>query len=379
MIAVNKVLLILLLIAAAALSLCGFVSHAPNRLITGRPIALDIADNPTFVIVAIGLLTVAFLRPGRIVQWTEIGLALAALTILLAAAGHAAAGMANADAPAARTSLGAGFWIGLTCGGLMAIDGLQRLKAGIGAQIFLAVLASVALWGLAHAGVFDALSIAREYQNRRAAFSAELIRHCWLAGSAIGFALLIGLPLGIYLTRAHAVEGPVMSVLNVVQTVPSIALFGLLIAPLSALGKAIPGLGISGIGFAPAVIALTLYALLPIVRNTLAGIGGVDAAIVESARGAGMTGGQILRKVELPLALPIILTGIRIVTVQAIGLAVVAALIGAGGLGTFVFQGLGQYATDLVLLGALPAIALALGADFTLRSVETLLARRPAR
>jgi osmoprotectant transport system permease protein len=206
-----------------------------------------------------------------------------------------------------------------------------------------------------------------------------LIRHCWLAGSAIGFALLIGLPLGIYLTRAHAVEGPVMSVLNVVQTVPSIALFGLLIAPLSALGKAMPGLGISGIGFAPAVIALTLYALLPIVRNTLAGIAGVDAAIVESARGAGMTGGQILRKVELPLALPIILTGIRIVTVQAIGLAVVAALIGAGGLGTFVFQGLGQYATDLVLLGALPAIALALGADFTLRSVETLLARRPAR
>ena len=185
--------------------------------------------------------------------------------------------------------------------------------------------------------------------------------------------------MGIYVARVHVAEVPVMTVLNVVQTVPSIALFGLLIAPLSALGAAMPSLGISGIGFAPAVIALTLYALLPVVRNTLAGIAGVDAAIVESARGAGMTGAQILRRVELPLAFPIILTGIRIVVVQAIGLAVVAALVGAGGLGTFVFQGLGQYATDLVLLGALPAIALALAADFTLRSVQTLLARRPAR
>ena len=379
MIAVNKVLLVLLALAALALFCGGFVSHAPNRLISGQPIPFGFAGNMPFIVMGIGLTVIAFLRPSAITHWLELILALSAVILLLLAAGQAADHLKDSGGPAARTSLGAAFWIGLTCGGLMMIDGLQRLRAGIFVQIAVAIAVTAAFWGLAQAGVFDTLSITREYENRRTAFSAELIRHCWLAGSAVGFALLIGIPLGIYVTRTQAIEGPVMTVLNVVQTVPSIALFGILIVPLSALGKAIPGLGISGIGFVPAVIALTVYALLPVVRNTLAGITGVDAAIVESARGSGMTGGQILRKVELPLAFPIILTGIRIVVVQAVGLAVVAALVGAGGLGTFVFQGLGQYATDLVLLGALPAIALALAADFTLRSIQTLLARRAAR
>ena len=155
--------------------------------------------------------------------------------------------------------------------------------------------------------------------------------------------------------------------LNLLQTIPSIALFGLLIVPLSALAAAAPSLaalGIAGIGPAPAIIALILYALLPVVRNTVAGIAGVDPAVVDAARGMGMSERQLFRQVQLPLALPLLLAGLRIVTVQTIGLAVVAALIGAGGLGTFVFAGLGQYAADLVLLGALPTIALALGRRF---------------
>jgi len=126
------------------------------------------------------------------------------------------------------------------------------------------------------------------------------------------------------------------------------------------------------IGVAPAMIALVLYALLPVVRNTAVGLAGVDRAVIEAGRGMGLTSRQIFLQVELPLALPVLLAGLRIVTVQAIGLAVVAALIGAGGLGTFVFEGLGQYAVDLVLLGALPAIFLALAADFIL---QTLAAR----
>ena len=152
--------------------------------------------------------------------------------------------------------------------------------------------------------------------------------------------------------------------------------------PLSALATAVPSLavlGIGGIGMAPAIIALVLYALLPVVRSTVAGIGGVDRAIVDSARGMGMTRRQRFWRVELPLAAPVLLAGLRIVTVQAIGLAVVAALIGAGGLGSFVFEGLGQYAADLVLLGALPAIGLALTADFLLQSATVLLHRRTAR
>ena len=149
--------------------------------------------------------------------------------------------------------------------------------------------------------------------------------------------------------------------------------------PLSALAVAVPSLarlGIGGIGMAPALIALVLYALLPVVRSTVAGIGGVDSAVVDAARGMGMTRRQRFWRVELPLAAPVLLAGLRIVTVQAIGLAVVAALIGAGGLGSFVFEGLGQYAADLVLLGALPAIGLALAADFLLQSATALLYRR---
>ena len=137
-------------------------------------------------------------------------------------------------------------------------------------------------------------------------------------------------------------------------------------------------IGVSGIGIAPAIIALVLYALLPVVRNTYAGLAGVDRAVIETAEAMGLTRQQIFQKVELPLAMPVLLAGLRIVMVQAIGLAVVAALVGAGGLGSFVFQGLGQNAADLVLLGAIPAILLALTADFLLQSRYRLLPWRRA-
>ena len=167
--------------------------------------------------------------------------------------------------------------------------------------------------------------------------------------------------------------------MNLLQTVPSIALFGLLMVPLSALATGAPALGalgIGGVGPAPAIIALILYALLPVARSTLAGLAAVPPAAVDAARGMGMTARQVFWQVEVPLALPVLLAGLRIVTVQTIGLAVVAALIGAGGLGSFVFEGLGQFATDLVLLGAVPAILLALSVDFLLRLLSDALRRR---
>ena len=208
------------------------------------------------------------------------------------------------------------------------------------------------------------------------------MRHMTLVGASVGIAAAVGFPLGAVIARRTALQSPVFAVLNIVQTIPSIALFGLLILPLSALAAAVPRLaqyGVGGIGVTPAIIALVLYALLPVVRNTSVGLTGVDSAAIEAGRGMGMSPGQIFRGIELPLALPVLLAGLRIVTVQAIGLAVVAALIGAGGLGTFVFEGLGQYAVDLVLLGALPAIFLALAADFILQILTTALRRRYAR
>jgi osmoprotectant transport system permease protein len=234
---------------------------------------------------------------------------------------------------------------------------------------------------MAGAGQFDALSIVREYENRRDVFTGEIERHCALVLGALLPALTLGVPLGLAVVRRPKLRGPLFATLNLLQTIPSVALFGLLIVPLSALAEAVPAvaaIGIRGIGFAPAIIALVLYSLLPVVRNTHAGFAGVDRAVIETAQGMGLTRRQIFRRVELPLAMPVLLAGLRIVTVQAIGLAVVAALIGAGGLGTFVFQGLGQDAVDLVLLGAVPAILLALAADFILQILTTFARRRVA-
>ena len=161
--------------------------------------------------------------------------------------------------------------------------------------------------------------------------------------------------------------------LGVIQTVPSIALFALLIGPLALLGAALPGLAISGIGIVPAVLALTLYALLPVVRSTVAGLGQVPAPVVDAATGMGLTKAQIFWQVQVPIALPLLLSGLRVCTVQTIGMAVVAALIGAGGFGAIVFQGLASSAIDLVLLGVVPVVGLAVLADLAFGVAITLL------
>jgi osmoprotectant transport system permease protein len=378
----NPVSLTLAVAGAAATVAGGFVGVAPNRLVSGRPIALWQAV-PTLSTIGIAalvalLLAASLARPGRAQHTIAAVLGSALLLLTLAAAGEAARSLATTGAPAARVSLGAAFWVLAACGVLAVGDALQRLGAGPALKLAVAATIVGVIVLMAVAGAFDALSLAREYASRRRLFAEALLRHVVLVAAAVGPALAIGFPLGVVAARCPGWRGPLFAVLNLLQTVPSIALFGLLIAPLSALAAALPwvaALGIGGIGMAPAIIALVLYALLPVVRNTNAGIVGVDPAVVEAARGMGLGRRQILWRVELPLATPVLLAGLRIVVVQAIGLAVVAALIGAGGLGTFVFEGLGQYAVDLVLLGALPAIFLALAVDFLLQMLVAALPR----
>ena len=379
----NQVLLTLVIASVAAVTLSGFVAYAPNRLVSGRPVALsEAASLPlTIVIALLGalLLAMCFAAQRRPLHYAGAGLAAALLLLVLFAAGGAASGLAPGAKPAGRISLGAAFWTLVACAALAVVDALQRLGAGPAARILVVAAIGAGAVGLALAGTFDALSIAREYASRRQLFADALLRHIALVAGSVGPAIVIGFPLGVAAARRPRLQGPLFAILNMLQTIPSIAIFGLLIVPLSALATAIPqlaALGIGGIGPAPAVIALLLYALLPIVRNTAAGLSGVDPAVVEAARGMGLTRRQIFWRIELPLALPVLLAGLRIVVVQTIGLAVVAALIGAGGLGTFVFEGLGQYALDLVLLGALPAIFLALAADFLLQTLPALLQRR---
>ena len=240
---------------------------------------------------------------------------------------------------------------------------LQRLhwppagRAAVGAATLLAVGALVG------SGALDQLSLLKEYANRQDVFDAALWRHGQIVAFTLLPTVLVGVPLGVWLLRRAALARGLLAALGVVQTVPSIALFALLIGPLALLGAAWPGLGVAGIGLAPAVLALSLYALLPVVHSTMAGLGQVPAAVVDAATGMGLTRGQLFWQVQVPVALPLLLAGLRVCTVQTIGLAVVAALIGAGGFGALVFQGLASSALDLVLLGVLPVVALAVLAD----------------
>lgn len=189
------------------------------------------------------------------------------------------------------------------------------------------------------------------------------LEHLLLVAAATGAASAVGIPLGVLLTRRPSLSKPVLAFANILQTIPSLALFGFLI----------PLLGSYGIGRVPAVIALFLYSLLPIIRNTFTGISGVDPSVREAAKGMGMTDWQMLIHVDLPLALSVIIAGVRVATVIAVGTATIAAAIGAGGLGTYIFRGLRMYDNTLILAGAVPAAAMALAADLILGWIEKSL------
>lgn len=190
--------------------------------------------------------------------------------------------------------------------------------------------------------------------------------HLLLVAIAIGIATIVSIPLGILITRQRALRQPILIIANVLQTIPSLALFGLLIP-------------FAGIGSVPAIIALTLYSFLPIIRNTYTGISSIDPAIREAGRGMGMTDWQLLSQVEIPLALGVILAGVRVATVIAIGIATIAAAIGAGGLGALIFRGIAVVNDQLILAGAIPAAIMALIADFGIGWLEQKLTVKGTR
>jgi osmoprotectant transport system permease protein len=190
--------------------------------------------------------------------------------------------------------------------------------------------------------------------------------HLWLVGWSTLSAMLIGIPLGIVIAHRPRFNKPVLASANIIQTIPSLALFGFLL-PVPWLGETADRI---------AIVALTLYALLPIIRNTFTGIRGVDRAIVEAALGMGLTESQLLWQVELPLAMSVILSGVRVAVVISVGLATIAAAIGAGGLGEFIFRGLAMVDNKVILAGAIPAAILALMADFCVGWLERCLRPR---
>ena len=202
-------------------------------------------------------------------------------------------------------------------------------------------------------------------KNRGEVFE-RLVEHMGLVGASMAISLVVGFPLGIALVGRARLQRWVIGAANVVQTIPSLALFGFLIP--------VPWIG--GVGASTAIVALSLYALLPILRNTSTGIAEVDAAVVESARAMGMTPGQVLWRVQLPLAAPVLLAGIRVATAMCIGITTIAAAIGAGGLGVFIFRGLAMVNNQVILAGAIPAAGLAIAVDSGLGYFQRSVARR---
>ena len=200
------------------------------------------------------------------------------------------------------------------------------------------------------------MSLLEFFVRNRAEIWTLTLEHCWLVGMSMLLAVAIGVPLGILITRRASLNKPILGGANIIQTIPSLALFGFLL-PMPWLGARADRL---------AIAALTGYALLPIIRNTYTGIMGVDPSVREAARGMGLTDWQLLWHVELPLALGVILAGIRVATVITVGVATIAAAIGAGGLGEFIFRGLAMVDNRVILAGAIPAALMALLADFLL-------------
>jgi osmoprotectant transport system permease protein len=380
----NRVVPALGVLALALVWLLDVGSIQPNRIVPGTGHGLLSAVGwlgaglVTLTLAASILISVLPLRRRYSLLLGVVGLSLAALPLLL----DMFAGRHLPEAsPYARSTIASGFWCLLFLLSLMLIEILSRLRAGRALQLMLLVLIVGSWLVLLRGDGLASLSLVREFNARPDKFEQALWTHLALAFGAVAVSACLAFVLALKMIRSPAWQRPLLGAVSFLQTIPSLAVFGLLIAPLGALSSAFPllqSLGIRGIGWAPALLALIAYSLLPMVRNTFVAIIEVPENLADAGRGMGMTERQLFFQLKLPLALPVIIEGVRITTIQAIGLTAVAALIGAGGFGGFIFQGLGQAAMDLVLLGALPTIALALLADALFTMLADSLKPTPA-
>ncbi len=342
------------------------MSIAPNRLLGGEPIGAADALGPAAH--ALALLAVAGAVAWRgVPPWAALALPTLWIAAAVGATGFAAAGIMGGRPPAARAMLGSGFWLAL--GAAWLLLALRAARAPWWPAAALAAALAL-LW---RSGALDALSLAAEYRARADLVHAAVLRHVALSAAALGLAAAAALPVGWWAFRSGRVEAAVGGALNGLQVVPALALFGLLIPLLSALLGAAPPLraaGLEAIGATPALLAVAAYAALPLWRAVVAGLGAADPAAVAAARAMGMGEGRIAAEVRVPLGLPVFAAGLRVAAVQCVGLATLGGLVGAGGLGAIVFEGMAHFAADLILVGALPIVALALTADALLRGLE---------
>jgi osmoprotectant transport system permease protein len=366
-------------LGAVAVAAVPMVAFRENRIVDGvTATALSALGPLAWIALALWIVTggIAVLRPSAIRSLLRACTASSAFLLVLAASGAAATRFADSSqSVAARTSFGLGFYLTVLAL-FLSLYASPTPGRGRLVRLVAIMLPLVGVAALAAAGALDQLGIVREFDLARATFVREVRRHLFYALGATGLAVALGVPMGVLSAHRPRLEALVMGGLNLGQVFPALAFVGLMMPVLGDLGDrftALKSVGVSGIGWAPVFVVLLVYALYPVTRNTLVAIRQLDAAVIDSARGMGMSRWRLLAEVELPLAFPVVLAGVRVALVQSTAGAIVAAFVGGGGLGTIVFFGLEQTSMDLVLVGVLPIVALALGFDAALRGLEGLL------
>jgi osmoprotectant transport system permease protein len=360
-------------LAAAVLGL-SWISLAPNRLVAGQPLSAREALGDGVVLILAAALAAEAAALVKAPAAIPVLLILGAVAAALAGTGAAADGLLQGRPSAARMILGSGFWICLAALAVLALDharaGSRWLLTATAVGLAAIVLGSTAL------GLLDSISLVVEYGHRREALHAALIRHLALALGALALGLAMVLPVGWAAFHRPRIEAIADAVLGAVQVTPSIALFGLLIPLLAGLLSLAPDLrawGIGAIGATPTVIGVAVYLALPLLRGLVGGLRAADPAAIEAARALGFSETRTTLEVRVPLSLPVLVGALRVATVQSIGLVTLGGLVGAGGLGALVFEGMAQFAADLIVLGALPIVGLALAADLALAALAQRL------
>jgi osmoprotectant transport system permease protein len=299
----------------------------------------------------------------------------AAPVLMLWSAGAAAAAWVAAKSDIARTSLLWAAWLSLFASYVVIFAATAWLQPGA-LRAVLTYLPVAGIVVLMVTGQLSELAVAREYANNADVFAIEFRLHLAYVAGAVSIGLVAGLILGLLAVRRRALEPAIFGTLNVLQVFPTLAFIGLMNPILTGASDRIPllnALGVRGVGWAPVIIVLSAYAVYPIARNTYTSLASLDPGVLDAARGVGMSRARMLAEIEFPLALPIIIAGLRVALVQTTAGAIVAGLIGGGGLGTFVFLGAGETATDLILLGVIPIMVLALFFDRSALALQRAL------
>jgi osmoprotectant transport system permease protein len=352
----------------------------PNRIASGDPVGLwdAVGGGLAAIVLCLWIACLALSLKGKGRPYAAL-IGVAANLILVVSfilAARAASLLLEGQETFARVSLGAGFWLSFLAAYILILGARQRLADRYVLRLLITWSGLAIALSILFSGLLNDLAVLQEVVNKTDRFRQWTLNHVTLVGGSVAIGTLLAIPLGIWAERSNRAEKPIFFFSNISQTIPALALFGFLIAPLSALADKFPALeelGIRGVGLTPAMIALVVYSLLPVARNTYVALRQVDPAAIDAGLGMGMSRWKVFRRIEVALAAPIVLEGIRIAAVQAVGLATLAALIGYQTLGTPIFRGMEEGANDLVVAGAIPIIALALIMDAVMRTLTKVV------